>query len=735
MCSGADCNRFQFECANKEEPSLAECIAVYDRCNGIAQCRDESDEMQCSDQQQSPQLSETYRQPGEKPAVDQEITSIHGTQSLLNSSTNSAQGRVVSAAMNDRKTYGAETDDVAGMYGRDNSGSQPASQTSDNFMGNSRLSPNTGFDHSFSGLGSDSGKLNEQPENSESRIAPGFRKPVSLAEKYPVYQSRPSDQFGQRVSGSEDAAHVGRTSVGQPFGHDRSQNDGLFLSELQVKGSDGLMDKPKAKTVDQSREKQGQTELTNTKFAGARGNIGLETDSSSVHYEDSRGSESLTDMDKLKAGRTAKLGGETVSYGQPNSDVRYQLKGLPSKVINPKTDDIAGNVGMLSHGDYAVSGEKNEKQADRFVDKTSVEDPPAASDDGGSRRFGILHRDSLNSRFSEKHLGYNKDQKHVSSDSGPDAALSSDLQYSKLRGTSVTESLAGSKFANAKMRTSEGKPTDELMESSKSVVHSADQNQWAAGDKFQHTGSPDYGSDHYRPYVDVEGKSSREKDNLKSSKLHVADLPSQSELSESVLKTRIRPLHQAQVEDPSAYGGQDKELEHYQDNNDLLLHGKSGRFRQLDRSERPVDLSLDRYSANLAGGGDRSGQLYNYGGHYNDDDTVGSRYIDGQADPASPYDGVHVPGDGAGQPVNRGQFYGYGHDAYGDNAYNSEDYYYGMMARPSSHGYGHAVGSVPDYDYYGANDGGNGRLTSISLIYWHFQLGTLVLICWLLMIS
>jgi hypothetical protein len=713
LCSGADCNRFQFECVNKEEPSLAECIAVYDRCNGIAQCRDESDERQCNDQQQSLQQSDVYRQPGEKPAVDQEMIDVHRTQSVLNNSTNSAQGRVVSAALNDRKTFQAETGDGAGVYDRDNYGSQPVSQTSYNLMGGSRLSPKNGYGHSFAGQGRDTGKLTEQSDNSESRNAQGFRKPVLQAEKYPVYQSRPSDQLGQKIGESEDSTQVGRT-VGQSFERGRSQTDGLFLSEQPVKDMDSFMSKQKAKTVDQSREKQGQRELTNTKFASARGSIGLETDLSSVNYEDSHGNEPLTDVDRLKAARTAKLGGETVSDGQPNSDERYQLKGLPSTMVSTKTDDVAGSVGMLSHGDYAVSGGKNEKQTGRFVDKNSVDDPLATTDDGESHHFGILHHDNLNSRFSEKHLDYNKDIKHVSSDSVSDAALSSDLQYGKLRGTSVTETLAGSKFANAKMRTSESKPSDDLMESSKSVVHNADQNQWAGGDKYQQTGSPDYGSDRFRPYVDVESKSSREKDNLKSSKLHGADMPSRSELSDSVLKPHIRPLHQAQVEDPSAYVGQDKEIEHYQDNGDLLLRGKPGRFRQLDRNDRPVDLSLDRYSANLAAGGDRSGQLYNYGGHYNDEDTVGNRFIDGQTDPASPYDGVHLPGDGTGQPVSRGQFYGYGHDAYGDNAYNSEDYYYGMMARPSSHGYGHAMGSVPDYDYYSATDGGTGSLMFTS---------------------
>jgi hypothetical protein len=43
-----DCSRYEFECVNKDNPELSECIAVYYHCDGIAQCRDGSDELNCN---------------------------------------------------------------------------------------------------------------------------------------------------------------------------------------------------------------------------------------------------------------------------------------------------------------------------------------------------------------------------------------------------------------------------------------------------------------------------------------------------------------------------------------------------------------------------------------------------------------------------------------------------------------------------------------------------------------
>jgi len=51
MCTGQNCNRYQFECRNIDRPMLAECIAVYDKCDGVVQCSDGSDELSCPSKQ------------------------------------------------------------------------------------------------------------------------------------------------------------------------------------------------------------------------------------------------------------------------------------------------------------------------------------------------------------------------------------------------------------------------------------------------------------------------------------------------------------------------------------------------------------------------------------------------------------------------------------------------------------------------------------------------------------
>ena len=45
---GKDCSRFQFECANEGQPLIyPQCIAIYDKCDGIIHCKDNSDELNC----------------------------------------------------------------------------------------------------------------------------------------------------------------------------------------------------------------------------------------------------------------------------------------------------------------------------------------------------------------------------------------------------------------------------------------------------------------------------------------------------------------------------------------------------------------------------------------------------------------------------------------------------------------------------------------------------------------
>ncbi|ESO11362.1 hypothetical protein HELRODRAFT_183242 [Helobdella robusta] len=48
-----DCQKLSFECLNVDQPSLSQCIALYDKCDTFNQCDDGSDEVACSyDQQQ-----------------------------------------------------------------------------------------------------------------------------------------------------------------------------------------------------------------------------------------------------------------------------------------------------------------------------------------------------------------------------------------------------------------------------------------------------------------------------------------------------------------------------------------------------------------------------------------------------------------------------------------------------------------------------------------------------------
>ena len=45
---GKDCDHFEYECANTGSPLASpQCIAIYDRCDGIVQCADNSDELAC----------------------------------------------------------------------------------------------------------------------------------------------------------------------------------------------------------------------------------------------------------------------------------------------------------------------------------------------------------------------------------------------------------------------------------------------------------------------------------------------------------------------------------------------------------------------------------------------------------------------------------------------------------------------------------------------------------------
>ncbi len=48
LLAGELCNKFQFECKNDGKPLMyPQCVAVYDTCDGIPNCKDGSDEQNC----------------------------------------------------------------------------------------------------------------------------------------------------------------------------------------------------------------------------------------------------------------------------------------------------------------------------------------------------------------------------------------------------------------------------------------------------------------------------------------------------------------------------------------------------------------------------------------------------------------------------------------------------------------------------------------------------------------
>ena len=46
--AGKDCSKFEFECRNTGQPlAYPQCVAIYNKCDGISLCKDSSDEADC----------------------------------------------------------------------------------------------------------------------------------------------------------------------------------------------------------------------------------------------------------------------------------------------------------------------------------------------------------------------------------------------------------------------------------------------------------------------------------------------------------------------------------------------------------------------------------------------------------------------------------------------------------------------------------------------------------------
>jgi len=703
--SGANCNRFQFECVNKEDPSLAECVAVYDRCNGIAQCRDESDELLCSEEQRSIHSAESEKPRSNSDQEVRQYEKLDGQRVLpmFVNSTSTSLTKSSSVVRNDQNRFQFDSGEVAGLPSRGNSKNQVLSKTADRSNGNSELSAKNTEERILLGKqDADGNKLDQQADVNADRFegTDRFVKSSTLHDDaYPGYSIRKNGRFSHNMPERGEVLSDRNNLSGPNIAEGGSKAD-------EFVGSDQTPNrafKANANTLEDSREKQ---DVAGSRFASTRGKQRLGTEDLSTGRVDSHSLNKPDNMQKLKTDDSA----ENL---KSKIDSRYRIKGLPVDTNMAKMGSKAENGEALTSRDYLGNSGKTFKSTERYRNKSAM-DEPSSSEEDERHHLSLLNHQIPNGHLLEQYSSHSKEQKYGSLEPEP-VLSSSDSQYENLRGrSSVPDSASSSKFVNPKMRTYENKHADELPDDLKSSIRGgSSQSQWLEDDKLQNTGSPELHSDQYRSYVDMEAKPSRDKDNVKAAKLHDADLPVQTDLSETVLRNRVRPLRPLRIQDTRIDDRLDKESDQYQDHGELTLRGKAGgRYQPLDQNERSSDPSLDRYSANIvAGSNDRAGQMYGYGGRYNDADTISDRYIDGPVDSAMPYDGVRAQADLSGQPVSRGQFYGYGrdgygHDAYGDNAYSADDYIYGGMARQPSQGYGHSAGSASDYDYFGVGDRG-----------------------------